>query len=214
MKFFFLALPHSYKDQLWEYLNNYLHPDARLVMAWETSQFAHKESNGEHFHIACDMSDNTYEAFKKTIIIKQFKLKGQARDGIGRQYGLISEKKVRDETKFLTYTLKNNNYIFRNFELEDLQNLYSRSYIKDIEKSLDQKVCEYLLQFELQFEKTQDGIDMIDIDKIEEYILVYFMKDHKRLCKSRLKILTIEYIMNYHSDRFNHLGQILYYIKN
>lgn len=210
MKFFFLALPHSYKDQLWEYLNNYLHPSARLVMAWETSQFTHKETNGEHFHIACDMSDNTYEAFKKTIIIKQFKLRGQARDGIGRQYGVISEKKIRDETKFLSYTLKNNNYIFRNFDLETLQSLYSKSYIKDIEKSLDQKVCEYLIDNKIEFEIKQ----YITIENIERFILMYFMTNQKRLCKSRLKSLAIEYMMNYMPNAKNHLDEILYYIKN
>ncbi len=209
MKFFFLAIKHEHKDQLWEYLQNYLHPSARIVMAWETSQTAHKETNGEHFHIACDMSDNTYEAFKKTIILKQFKLRGQARDGIGRQYGLISEKKLRDETKFLTYTIKNNNYTFRNIDLETLQQLYSQSYIKDEKVSEDQLVCDYLLDNRIEHQ-----VQHINYENIERFILMHYMNKGKRLCKSRLKILAIEYMMNHLPNRYNHLEDILYYIKN
>lgn len=209
MKFFFLVIKHSEKDSIWEYLQNYLHPDARVILAWETSPSAHKETEGEHFHIAADMSDNTYEAFKKTIILKQYKLRGQARDGIGRQYGLISEKKLRDETKFMSYTIKNNNYYSKNIDLETLQQLYSNSYIKEDKKTEEQMVMEYVLANDCA-----DHREYIQIEPIELLVVTYYMQNGKRICKSRLKMLVTEYLMCYLECRHQKIKDILYFIKN
>jgi len=209
MKFLYLAIAHSRKDELWEYLQNYCHPEARLILAWETSVKSHHETNGEHFHIAADMSDNTYEAFKKTIILKQYNLRGQARDGIGRQYGLISEKKVRDETKFLTYTIKNNNYFSKNIDIKTLQELYKESFIKEDKQTEEQQIMEWLVNNDMA-----NHSEYIKTEYIEELIVMYYMKNQRRICKTRLKSLAIEYLMNHLGNRENKIKDILYYIKN
>lgn len=209
MKFFFLAIPHSERDSLWEYLQNYCHPDARIVMSWETTKWSHKETNGEHFHIAIDMSDNQYQAFKKTIILKQYKLCGRAKDGVGRQYGLIDEKKVRDETKFLTYTVKSNNYASRNMDIQELQDMYSQSYIKDDEKQLDNLVMEYIDNNIIC--PTEKG--NINTEKIEILILLFYMDMGKHISKSRLKTLLIKYCMCHLENRQKYMIEILGIIK-
>lgn len=213
MKFFFLAIKHTQIETLWDYLGNYCSPEARVLLAWEVTKTAHKQTDGEHFHVAADMTDKEYQAFKKTIILKHYQLCGRAKDGIGRQYGLIQEDKIRNETKFLTYTIKSNNYYSKNMDIEELQELYEHSFQKDDERDLDNKVMDYIEAKHTPMEYiTYNG--GIDTEKIEYAIVEFYIQMHKHLGKSRLKSLLIKFCMTCLVKRENSIKEILAIIKN
>jgi len=56
--------------------------------------------------------------------------------------------------------------------------------------------------------------EYIKTEYIEELIVMYYMKNQRRICKTRLKSLAIEYLMNHLGNRENKIKDILYYIKN
>lgn len=213
MKFFFLAIKHTEKDSLIEHLGNYCSSEARVLLAWETSNSSHKQTNGEHFHIAIDMTDHQYQAFKKTIILKTYNLSGRAKGGVGRQYGLIAEDKIRSETKFLTYTIKSNNYYSRNMDIELLKELYSQSYIKEDDNNFDNQVMDFIENKHAEMEYITYN-HRIDVEKIELAIVEFYVDKGKHLCKSRLKTLLLKYLMTRLPCRKNNLAEILGIIKN
>lgn len=211
MKFFMMALAHTEKDTIWSALQDYVDSSAQIIMAWEVAKGVHKATNGEHFHIAIDMDDKSYEAFKKTIIIKKYNLKGRAQDGTARQYGVIKAEKIRDETKFLSYTIKDNNYYSKNIDLEKLQKLYESSYQKEERKTKHQLLMEYLLDKQPEYPLTDEKY--LDPFKIEFAIMEYYIGHlGERISKSQLKMLTVEYMMVHMPIRLWHMDYIHLYI--
>lgn len=212
MKFFFLAINHTEKNSLWEQLTNYCSSEARVLLAWEVAKNSHTLTNGEHFHIAADMTDKEYQAFKKTIILKKYNLCGRAKEGVGRQYGLIPEDKIRNETKFLTYTIKSNNYQSKNMDIDELQELYKNSFQKDDERDLDNQVMDYIENKYAHMEYITYN-HHIDSEKIELVIVEFYIQNGKHICKSRLKTLLVKYCMTRLGCRQNFINDILAIIK-
>lgn len=229
MKFFFMALPLSRMHELFDDLKKYVDSNGRVVLAGETSKDAHQETNGEHFHIAIDMNDNQYKAFYKTIIQTKYGLKGRATaGGTGRQYGLVKPDKVRDETKFLQYTVKNKNILYENIDLKTIQELITSSYIKEERKSKIDTLMEYLQAREndIYIEPTcrvnpnhPDSQPSIDITQLEFIIFewhkdVWASKKQEVPSPSQLKSLAIRFLM-YHSltDYSLRNQQIFKYLK-
>ena len=215
LMFFYIALEHQYEEELFKALKEYAGAQGRFILAKERAPPPiHSETNGEHFHIAISLNQNQYEAFKKTIILKRFKRCGVARNGIGRQYGKIHETKVRDQTKFLSYTVKDNNYKSYNFKMEELTHIAELSYPKKDIKTQTQQCMDELLRVPPEIYPDYCKNFDIDISKIEKAIVGYYLDTKKRLSKSVMKLLTVEYLMLHLPNRENHKNEIYHYIKN
>ncbi len=215
MLFFYIALEHSHEEELFKALKEYAGAGARIILAKEIAPSpTHHEVNGHHFHIAIDMTIKQYEAFKKTIILKRFKRIGIAKNGIGRQYGRICPKKVRDMTRFLTYTVKDKNYRSLNMDIEQLQKLEELSFEKKDLKTLTQLCMEDLCRehpdINPDFCKNFD----IDISQIEKRIVGYYLENSKRLSRSVMKLMTVEYLMIHMPNKEKYKNEIYHYIKN
>ena len=80
------------------------------VVSLEIAQNKHKQTNGEHFHIFIYAPSS--KNIKKTAtniqkhFVEKYKLRGKAKDGIGRQYGACT---LRDPDTMLMYCIKDNN---------------------------------------------------------------------------------------------------------
>lgn len=102
----------------------------KYLLVGETKEGAHTETNGEHFHIWCQMSDKDYHKFSK-VIKDKYKLTGRATVGKSRMYGKIS--KIKSLEKLKIYMMKDqtdNEMVRTNMKQEEIETLRSKSYKK------------------------------------------------------------------------------------
>lgn len=200
---FFVALEHSYKDDFVKDIESYLDDDAKYILAMEVAKDKHVETKGEHFHFVGDMTDNQYDKFRKTILVKKYERQGVARNGVGRQYGKIG--KIRDETKLMQYTCKDNNIIYRKIDLKTIQDLIQKSYHREDRKFPLKALMEHLrANSHAHYQDMTDDPDWDD-HKVEyvqiEFDIIQFYLDNstceKTLTKSQIKSITTKYLMYY-----------------
>lgn len=216
MKAFFIALPHSYSDELWENLKKYTQPTERLVLAKEISKKSHLDISGEHFHILAEWTTDKYEAFKKTIIDKTYKLCGKAVKDGHRKYGIV--RQIRDLDKMLSYTIKGNDFRQQNYTEDEITEALENSFEKDDPKAYQEVLMEHLKNIRNAFIRITDMGQPyhIEIIKIEEEILRHHMENKdKPLCKSKLEYYTNYYLQVVEPQRFEkgYLEEILIYLK-
>lgn len=182
-------------------LVKYLDPSASYILALETCD-KHPETQGQHYHVFADMTQQQYDKFRKTILVNKMNLCGQARNGIGRQYGRI--RNIRDETKLMSYTLKHNNIIYGNIDLKTIQESYENSYIRSKPKDFVKGCMDYLLTIDHMYmqESACKGCSVASIDykSVEKSIVTYYIQEQigKPVSRSALKSLTTRYLMFYH----------------
>lgn len=200
---FFVVLEHSYKDEFVKDIESYLDDDAKYIIAMEVAKDKHIETKGQHFHFVGDMKDKQYDTFRKTILVKKYTRQGVARNGIGRQYGKIG--KIRDETKLMQYTCKDNNIIYRKIDLKTIQDLISSSYKKEDRQFPLKELLEHLkantpsYYGELGWHHTLDD-HHVHYDKIEFDIIQFYLDNstcEKILTRSQIKSITTKYLMYY-----------------
>jgi len=218
MLFFMAAIKHSEKDNLINYIEKYMDIDGGYLIALETSQTSHIDTSGEHFHFAVDMNKENYDKFRKTVLVNHYKLRGQAKNGQARQYGVI--KNVRDETKFLTYMCKEknlNNIYYKKKDLKIIEEYILNSYTKPDKKLYETILMEYLLDNKAQFSRDNaydntsnykyidnQYIPDININMLEELVLKHYINNQegiqKILCISRLRYYVTMYLQRYTHD--------------
>jgi len=213
---FFVALEHSNKDTFVNDVESYLDDDARYIISMEIAKDKHVETKGEHFHFVGDMSDKQYDTFRKTILVKKYQRQGVARNGVGRQYGKIG--KIRDETKLMQYTCKDNNILYRKIDLKTIQELIQKSYKKEDRQFPFKDLMEYLKINSNNY--YQNDIDNgwihdshVEYYKIEFDIIQFYMDNstcEKTLTKSQIKSITTKYLMYYTS--FKNINHIYSYL--
>lgn len=146
---FFCALAKTELNTLENYIKQYINdPSSNYLITHEVSKTAHIETQGSHFHLYIDGSFN-YDAFRKTVLVKYYSLQGQARNGVGRQYGKI--KDIRNVIEYCRYCCKDQDedYIvetcrYRGYTSQDIINFIHESYKKENYLSLYQKLIIYL----------------------------------------------------------------------
>lgn len=196
---FFCALPFDQSSNLIKYLETYIDASASYIVAMETSPTAHAETQGQHFHLCVDMDNKQYDTFRKTILVNKYKLQGQARNGIGRQYGKVN--KIREETKMLQYTVKDQNIIYKNYDLKTIQELIENSYKRTTHLSTFELLMKHL--HEIPYTQT---CYTEYVDHIEDSIIDYYITNSigKALSKNHLRSLTTSFLM-YHTKFKNNI---------
>lgn len=222
------AAPHTVdfsKD-----LEIYLDLSAAYIVAKETVKDKHQETNGEHFHVAAEMSDKQYDSYRNTILKKKYQLRGKACNGLPRQYGVV--KNVRDETKFLGYTVKHKNIEYRNISLDEIKQHISNSYVKEEKRTYQEDLMAYLVQNVNQTlylgirrppthdyfipqstdeeEEEEEEQYTINVSKIQLDILTYHMEHAvKALSRSQIVYYTNLFLQFHFPPRQEFMDQIL-----
>lgn len=216
--FFMSAIPHKEVENVETMLCKYIDPSASYIIAMETSKTAHKETEGEHLHYAVQMDDKQYDAFRHTCFNNTYKLRGRAVDGLPRQYGKV--KQVKDETKFLQYTVKDKNIIYKNINLKTIQEYIQKSYKKVDKTDIVQELMEHLVSIrpEMVIDHEEFDPSRIKVSAIEIEILKYYMLYLKKdITKAYLKTLTSKYMQLHMPKAPDHMDtyveQIYAYIK-
>ena len=199
---FMIVATFDCSGQIVEDLEKYLDASACYLIGLETAPKAHPLTKGQHYHIFCDMTKQNYEKFRKTILVNKMNLTGQARNGVGRQYGIV--KHIKDETKMMSYTLKSNNIIYKNFDLKTIQDSYSESYQTKSPKCFVDEIMAYLLTIDFyKMEGEITPVPVIDFELLEQSIVVYYIDNDigKPVSKATLKSLGTRYLMYHHKKR-------------
>lgn len=208
---FFCALPHDQSSNVIDSLEKYLDPLAPYLVALETSSNSHQDTSGEHYHFCCSMNSLQYDAFRKTIFVKKYGLNGQARNGKARQYGKV--RNIRDETKMLTYTVKDKNIYYKNYDLSFIQEILQNSFPKIERRDLREEIMEYLANID----KTQYLPNLVEYIQDLEVNIIKFFRINKETysfkvpTKNYIKYLVVYYLMYYttQDDEF-----ILFYLRD
>lgn len=207
--FFMSAIEHKEINNVQIMLEKYIDASASYIISMETSKTAHKETKGQHMHYAVQMDNKQYDAFRHTCFNNTYKLRGRAVDGHPRQYGKI--KQVRDQSKFLSYTVKDKNIIYKNIDLKTIQEYICKSYERVDKKDTVQALMDHLST--LTFTPLPGLSENIATDIIEIEILKYSMQNNKAVSKSYIKHITSTFLQLHLKDREKHIKEIFAYIR-
>lgn len=97
------AIKHSEEGYLREQIMAHKKPEGHYMVSKETAVGSHKATDGEHFHVLVQMSDDAYHNMS-TNIKRKYKLCGKAKDGEPRQYGKMN--KIKCIMDAISYTGK------------------------------------------------------------------------------------------------------------
>jgi hypothetical protein len=201
---FMVAVKHTQDDTLWSHLCSYSKDDTPIIMARETSKKSHQDISGQHFHIYIGWEDKTWEAFKKTILIKKLQLRGKANANLARQYGRVT--KIKDQEKMIAYTIKCNDYKYKNFDKTYLDHIYkNESYEKEDKLDYQETLMKHLLATRDKFIMPEETTDSpIKVYDLAEEILLHNMENKdKPICKSKLNYYISYYLQCIEPLRFN-----------
>jgi len=206
-----IALPQTYDDTLWSHLCKYSTETTPIIMSKEISKRSHQDISGHHFHIYVGWEDKTWEAFKKTILIKTYQLRGQAKDGLPRQYGRVT--KIKDDVKMIAYTIKCNNYKKTNIDQSYLDEIYkNESFEKEDKKDYQETLMTHLLAVRETFMNLNNDPNRYDslcdspinVYYLAEEILMHHMENKdKPICRTKLEYYIEYYLQCKEPLRFN-----------
>lgn len=198
-KYWFVALAHDKIDEYRDFLHKYIDASASYLIGLETTDVGHAETKGQHYHVACEISDQNYTTFRDAVHRKHFGLRGCNKHGT-RQYGMVHN--VRDETRMLAYTCKDKNVLSRHVNPEDIKKLILKSFPKkqdhrdtfrDVQKSL-----------EIYYENNREFLEINNLPKeleleVIKIILKKELKDFS-LTKSFIQRSVVFFLCNYIKD--------------
>ena len=199
MIYWFVAILHSDVPQYITNLDKYIDPSAQLIIGYETAKDVHKQTLGQHIHVAADMDPKIYAKFHDNIHKKKMQLKLKASDGIGKQCGRV--KDVRDHEKMLAYCVKDENLYTRNISKEELQRYIDKSFKKS-ETWEDQVINQIITDVHFPTEPYKVNPGMLDVIKQNiEVIIIDFYRNNSKTkavpARSYLKKLTVKYLLHY-----------------
>ena len=197
--FFMAHIKHKYIREIIKSLEKYIDDDTSYLISMETSATGLVETNGEHLHFAVSNFENKYDSFRKTVFVNEYKLRGQAKHGLPRQYGKIKKDAIRSETNFLTYMCKdyykdNKNLFCKNLLKEDLVKYIEESYQKMEKVDLETQIMQYIDE-NLKDDGDPDRLELYVMSRIIEF---YILKLDKIVSRNK-----VEYFLRCYIQRCN-----------
>lgn len=140
---FFCAVRHSPENDAYlvDMLKNY--DIGSYLVVRETSPVAHKDTDGQHYHFLVQMSKDDWARYRKRVFVDHFKLRGQAKEGLSRQYGKVNY--LKDTERMAIYMCKDGvgGVVSSTFTPEHLNAWYKQSFEKASDRTFRDKLIEY-----------------------------------------------------------------------
>ena len=196
--FWFVAIKHTEVEEYIKHLDKYLDPSASLIVAKEVATKVHKDTNGEHIHVAAQMDVKTYNKFHNNIHTEQMKLRKKAiKDGGGKQVGRV--KDVRNDMRMLAYTVKDENIIYRNIDIKTIQEYIEVSFPK--KEDWDNDLIQYIIM---------NQVNDLNQQELENHIIDFYIKSKTKpnLTRPKLKQTMLRYYM-YHAKQIKEIRIII-----
>lgn len=219
--FGFADIHHKFKDDLVLMMTEYGIEKYIIALEKVEGKKTHIETQGEHIHFVIYTDPKIFKRFKETLKNK-YLLSGK-NGKTGRYAGWIDIKKVKDEHKFMSYTVKDGNVVSKGFTDDELKQLKEDSFQKT--DTLIEELMKHLLAHRFELRK---GVPLqytnhmnvpvyqskFDIQALEIEIMKFHMVKEKRICKSQVKNLTLTYLQLHMIDRLNEIETIYFYMVN
>ena len=204
--FGFADIEHKFKDNLIEMMSEYDIKKYIIALEKVEGKKTHIETKGEHIHFVIYTDPKIFKRFKETLKNK-YLLSGK-NGKTGRYAGWINKDKVKNEHKFMSYTVKDNNITWLGFTEDEIKTLLDDSFQKH--DTLIDELMKYLLEHKCEHnknkcEKGDHGGDY-DMINLQMEILKFHMIRNKRICKSQLKNIALTYLQLYMESRFTNEG--------
>lgn len=119
------AVYHSEKEYIKDQLIRHTLPGGYYLLSQEVAKDSHKETNGEHFHVMAQMTNEAYGLMSMNIK-RKYNLRGKAVEGKPRQYGKVAVKKLLEA---ISYTGKDGIWE-SNIPADLLAYFHNKSYTK------------------------------------------------------------------------------------
>lgn len=180
---FMAHLPATDNELILEKLKEY--DIGSYLIGYETDPY-------EHTHFLVQMTTESYHNFSNTVFKKKYNLRGQARNGLPRQYGKL--KKIEDLQKMASYTIKSGN-IKSNMPQDEVNKYFEKSFIKEEKKKMHQEVFDAIEQkshypfqsYMDEFQESSGNNGYKIIIKIKEYIINYLrINTDINMCRSNV----------------------------
>jgi hypothetical protein len=172
--FWFVAIKHDQVNNYIKDLEKYIKTNEKYIVGLETAKGVHKETNGEHIHVAATMSVNRYNKLHDAIHKKKMKLQLKAANGVGKQVGRV--KVVRDQERALRYCCKDRQTIYKNITKQTIEKYIAESFQKG-ETWEDQIITKLKLDIDITH------IDFNNIDNIQmdiELAIIDFYRNNSK----------------------------------
>lgn len=211
---FFFAVTHDHFDYLEETMKEYSYGE--YIIAAETAPRTHLKTKGQHFHFVVQMSVKDYHKFSKRVKTK-FDLQGQAKNGVGHQYGKV--RNIRDIEKLKAYVCKHHedDLIRSNIAKDKLLEYFEKSFIKEDKLTAQAKLFkeldkEILVDWFVEASGYDDPVNYrnaaMNYNLLAVSVIKYFIvddsddknKDKPLPAPSVIKKYIIEYIRTIHFD--------------
>lgn len=204
---FFAAIQHSQQETLLVALQRY--NIGKYIIAKEKVTDAHKETDGEHFHFLVEMTKSDYHSFTKNTLQQKYKLRGQAKKDLPKQYGKV--KKIKNIDHMKAYTLKEGDYI-TNMSQEEINEVVKFAHSKQEEKDEGIQLMKYLakvplLEFEIQestmYHDHQNSNAYVNYVLLCKAVIRYHIensKSRKGLTRSAIESHVRKFIMYHYED--------------
>ena len=147
---FMAAIRHTEIDYVENTLKEY--EIGNYLIGMEVTNTAHHATEGQHMHFVVQMKDDDYHRFAKRVFKDKYKLNGQARDGVPRQYGKI--RKIENLEKMFAYSMKDGK-IRSNMSQDQLDKYFKLSFEKKDELNFEQQMLS-LIQHQFNMVHTTD----------------------------------------------------------
>ncbi len=174
----YFAIKHEHKQDILNIWKEYLGEIGKYLVSEEVAENKHIETNGEHYHFVAEISNKSYHKISKRIRDK-YNLTGKAKNGVGRQYGKVTD--IKNVDRMIAYCMKDG-YISTNLtedELKKYENISFKPNNKQKEKNITftQKITNKLIEGKPQYEwdLDQDGEILLDyiLDELGDVAKVF-----------------------------------------
>lgn len=113
----------------------------RFIISHEVS-----DKGTSHFHFLCQTQEGDlkfYDNFRKRNFIDKYKLRGQPKKDLPRQYGKVRD--INELDKMASYTIKDEDFRVMNISQEEIDDMIDNAFNKtDKVKLLKDKMVEYV----------------------------------------------------------------------
>jgi len=219
--FGFADINHKCKQVLVDMMTEYGIEKYIIALEKVEGKKTHIATQGEHIHFVVNCDDKTFKRFKDTLKNK-YELSGK-NGKTGRYMGWINKDKVKNEHKFMAYTCKDNNLVWKGFTEDEIKELLKDSFQKT--DTIVDELMNWLKQYRPELRKEQPATylnkwkepvyqNKLDIQKLEVEILKFHMNKEKRICKSQVKNLALTYLQIHMENRMEELDSIYHYMMN